>query len=61
VDLKIVKKYLRKYYDRQTVAVLDTLIQPYSAFYDYSSPWSLRSLETICKANNVPIPAPEDI
>ena len=61
VDLKSVKKYLRKYYDRQTGAVIDTLNQPYSAFYDYSSPWSLKSLENICKANNVPIPAPEDI
>ena len=61
VDLNSVKKFLRKNYDQQTRIVVDTLLQPYSTFYDFSSPWSLKSLELICKANNVPMPAPEDI
>lgn len=61
VDLMSVKNSLKKNYDQQTRVVVDTLLKPYSALYDFSSSWSLKTLERICQDNNVPIPAPDDI
>jgi hypothetical protein len=41
--------------------VLELLQQPYRAFYDFNAVWSVGQLERICRAENLPVPQPDDI
>lgn len=47
--------------DPQTKEVIDLLLEPYSTFFDYDKPWSIGTLENICKQEQIPIPDKDDI
>jgi phosphohistidine swiveling domain-containing protein len=46
--------------DPQCVKVLELLRQPYRVFYDFDAEWSVGELHKICRAENLPIPGPDD-
>ena len=54
------KELLPDWSDSQSVKVLELLQQPYEAFYDFKSRWSINQLEKICQEENVPLPEPDD-
>jgi len=56
-----VEKVIPPYCDRQVVRVLELLRKPYSAFYQFDAPWSIKELEGICMDENIPLPAPDDV
>jgi hypothetical protein len=47
--------------DPQSARVLELLQQPYRTFYDFDVPWSVGPLERICRAENLPLPRPNDV
>jgi hypothetical protein len=47
--------------DPQSARVLELLQQPYRTFYDFDVPWSVGPLERICRAENLPLPRPDDV
>ena len=51
---------LPEWCDPQSARVLELLQQPYSTFYDFNAPWSVGQLESICRAENLPLPKPND-
>jgi hypothetical protein len=59
--LQEAKDALPAWCDPQSVKVLELLQQPYCAFYDFSAAWSVDQLEKICRAENLPLPKPNDI
>ena len=61
IPLESVKKALPRWCDPQTRTVLELLKQPYSSFFDYSHPWSIRELERICAEENLPLPHPDSV
>lgn len=46
--------------DPQSVRVLELLLQPYRAFYDFNAVWSISQLEKICQEESLPLPRPDD-
>jgi hypothetical protein len=52
---------LPEWTDPQSARVLELLQQPYRAFYDFNAVWSVGQLERICRAENLPVPQPDDI
>ena len=61
VDLTEVKKNISGQCDTQTGEIITLLQKPYSAFFDFSAPWSISRLSEICKKENLPLPGPEDV
>jgi hypothetical protein len=59
-QLEEAKESLPEWSDPQSARVLEILQQPYAAFYDFKSVWSLRQLEKICQENRLPLPLPSD-
>jgi hypothetical protein len=55
------KHSLPSWCDQQSARVLELLQQPYNAFYDFTTPWSLGQLEKICREENLPLPRPDEI
>ncbi len=60
VNLNAVKLALGEGCDPQTVTVLDVLMKPFGEFYDYSQPWSLSALRSLCEREGVAMPSPEE-
>ena len=58
--LQEAKDALPGWCDPQVERVLELLEQPYSAFYDFNATWSVEQLEKICRAENMPLPKPND-
>jgi hypothetical protein len=56
-----VSRAIRPSFDAQTQEVIDLLRKPYSAFFDFSNPWSLAHLKKLCDTSNLPLPRPDDI
>jgi phosphohistidine swiveling domain-containing protein len=54
------KNLLPSWSDSQSAKVLELLQQPYRAFYDFKSQWSIRQFEKICEEENIPLPEPDD-
>ncbi len=52
---------LPEWSDPQAARVLELLQQPYRTFYDFDVPWSVGPLERICRAENLPLPRPNDV
>lgn len=61
VGLAEVKKAVSSPCDFQTADIIEILRKPYSAFFDFSAPWSLNRLSEICKREHLPLPKPDDI
>ncbi|MFC2158098.1 hypothetical protein ACFLT9_09705 [Acidobacteriota bacterium] len=59
-SLEDVKEALPSWSDAQSARVLDLLLLPYSAFYDFEQPWSVSELKNICEENNIPVPEPDE-
>lgn len=59
--LQEVRDALPEWSDPQSARVLEILQQPYRAFYDFNAPWSVGQLERICRAENLPLPRPDDV
>lgn len=60
-SLEEARQNLPHWTDPQTAKVLELLRQPYRAFFDFKAVWSMRQLEKICREENLPIPAPDDV
>jgi len=60
VNLADVRRQLAVNIDPQTVEVLELLAQPFGKFYDYGDPGSLARLKSVCSAEGVPLPGPEE-
>jgi hypothetical protein len=60
VDLGEVRRSLPEGADPQCAELLDLLALPYREFYDFDSAWSVGQLESLCKAERLPLPAPDD-
>ena len=61
VGLAEVKKAVSPQCDSQTADIIEILRKPYSAFFDFSAPWSLGRLSEICKREHLPLPKPNDM
>jgi len=61
VDLREVRRSLTETFDPQTAEVVDLLLRPFGAFYDYADPRSVDALRTICRGEDAPLPAAEDV
>lgn len=61
IELGEVKKAVSPQCDSQTADIIEILRKPYSAFFDFSAPWSLGRLSEICKREHLPLPEPDDI
>lgn len=59
--LQEAKDALPQWCDPQSARVLELLQQPYGAFYDFNAAWSVGQLEKICRAENLPLPQPNDV
>ncbi|MDO9578760.1 MAG: PEP/pyruvate-binding domain-containing protein [Candidatus Cloacimonadales bacterium] len=61
-DLKKVKNFARQdVFDQETVLLIDLLLKPFGAFYNYDAGWSLANLEKLCEEASLPLPAASDI
>jgi phosphohistidine swiveling domain-containing protein len=61
VSLQEARESLPEWSDSQTVRVLELLQQPYHFFYNFHAEWSLGELKKICVAENLAVPAPDDL
>jgi hypothetical protein len=61
IPLQEAMNALPQWCDPQSARVLELLQQPYSAFYNFAAPWSVGQLESICQAENLPLPQPNDV
>jgi hypothetical protein len=61
VSLEEAREALPEWSDSQTVRVLEILHQPYHFFYNFRAEWSLGELKKICVAENLAVPAPDDL
>jgi len=52
---------IQEWNDPQASRVLELLQQPYRVFYDFKTRWSVGELEKICREDNIPVPAPDDV
>jgi hypothetical protein len=59
VDLHEVSASLPEWSNRQTANVVDLLLRPYSAFYDFETEWSVGELKKICQEEDLPLPEPD--
>jgi phosphohistidine swiveling domain-containing protein len=58
--LEEVKNSLPEWSDPQSALVLELLQQPYRVFYNFNAEWSVGELKKICRAENLPVPGPDD-
>lgn len=56
VDLEKLRHSLPEFADPQAVEVIDLLLQPFGAFYDYSRPADLAALRTLCDTAGLALP-----
>jgi hypothetical protein len=61
VSLQKIREALPAWSDPQSAHVLEVLQQPYGAFYDFNSVWSVCQLERLCQEENLPIPKADDV
>jgi hypothetical protein len=61
VPLEEVRQNLPARSDPQSARVLELLQQPYKEFYNFGAEWSVGELRKICSAENLPLPAPDDV
>ncbi|HTS37313.1 MAG TPA: hypothetical protein VMH04_16670 [Candidatus Solibacter sp.] len=61
MNLEEVRESLPGWSDVQSANVLELLQQPYRAFYNFNTVWSVRQLEKICQEENLPVPQPDDV
>jgi hypothetical protein len=61
VPLDEVRKNMPAGSDSQSARVLELLQQPYKEFYNFGAEWSVGELRKICVAENLPLPAPDDV
>jgi phosphohistidine swiveling domain-containing protein len=61
VSLQEARESLPEWSDSQTVRVLELLQQPYHFFYNFHAEWSLGELKKICVAENLAVPAADDL
>ncbi len=61
LDLRAVRAALPEGGDPQAQEVVALLLEPYSAFYNFDQPWSIKRLKRLCAANDLPLPAPTDV
>ena len=60
IDLEEVRRAVPEGSDPQTVEILDLLLRPFSAFFDFGDRYSLSGLVRICEAERIPVPGPDD-
>lgn len=61
-DLKnIEENAIQDGFDRETVLLIELLLKPFGAFYNYDAGWSLTNLEKLCEEASLPLPASSDI
>ena len=60
IDLEQVRGAVPEGADPQTVEIVDLLLRPFSAFYDFADRYSVADLERICEAEGIPVPGPDD-
>ncbi len=46
--------------DPQSLELIDLLLRPFGAFFDYNDPRSLAGLRRICEAEGLGVPGPEE-
>jgi hypothetical protein len=61
IPLEQARQGLPETSDPQSVRVLELLQQPYREFYNFRAEWSVGELKKICAAENLRMPAPEDV
>ncbi|MDI6731855.1 MAG: hypothetical protein QME05_04675 [Candidatus Margulisbacteria bacterium] len=61
VDLRAVRAQRPAGQHRQFTQIIDLLLRPYSAFFDFGNSWSLKKLQDLCSSAGIPVPKPEDI
>ena len=61
IPLEEARKSLPDGSDSQSARVLELLQQPYREFYNFRVDWSVGELKKICTAENISVPAPEDV
>jgi len=55
-DLKSVKSVVILKYDKETLALIELLQQPFGYFFNYNAAWSFNRLEELCVREGIPIP-----
>ncbi|HWR14991.1 MAG TPA: hypothetical protein VN577_09190 [Terriglobales bacterium] len=61
VPLTETQHAIQDWNDPQSNRVIELLQQPYSEFFDFQKQWSVAELEKICRADNIPVPRPDDV
>jgi len=60
VELEEVRRAVPDGSDPQTAEILDLLLRPFSAFFDFRDRYSVSGLVRICEAEGIPVPGPDD-
>lgn len=61
VPLREAERNIQDWTDPQSHKVIELLLQPYRAFYDFDARWSLAELEKICGEDQIPVPQPDEV